>query len=183
MFAFFRKKNPYEAAARKVYAALLEYIRHPAFYREMGVPDSFTGRFDLMLMHIFLVMERFRAEAPDFNQALFDATFFDMDQTLREMGIGDMGVPKRMRRMMKAFNGRMHAYSEGFQKDDLDTVLRRNLYGTITNPDEKFVQEMKIHMKQCSDILANVSLADACEGRPVFPSFGEELRYVPEKAA
>ncbi len=126
-------KKPYQAEARGVYARTLEHVRQPVFYTEYGVPDTFDGRFDLLLVHLFIVMEAVgfeseRAEA--FNQALFDVTFADMDQTLREMGIGDMGIPKHMRKMMKAFNGRMNVYHSaiGANNDAFVDALKRNLY-------------------------------------------------------
>ena len=96
MFGLFKSKNPYEQAIHSVYSKALENTRKKSFYTEYGVPDTFDGRFDLLLLHIFLVFNRMLKEsavkAEDFNQALFDETFKDMDQTLREMGIGDMGV-------------------------------------------------------------------------------------------
>lgn len=140
MFALLKKKNPYEEAARAVYAATLAHTREPVFYEDYGVPDSFDGRFDLLVLHVFLILQRVleedRALAEVFNQALFDATFADMDQTLREMGIGDMGVPKHMRKMMRAFNGRMHAYSAALEQGALGDALRKNLYGTVDVGDE-----------------------------------------------
>ena len=137
MLARRKDQQGYEQQPADLYSALMARVRAPHFYAEMGVPDSFDGRFDLLLLHLFLVMERLLDEPGGsyaaFNQALFDVVFADMDQTLRERGIGDMGVPKHMRRMMTAFNGRMHAYHEAFRAGDDATILdalRRNLYGT-----------------------------------------------------
>ncbi len=102
-------------AGRNAYAVVLEQARNPRFYTDFGVPDTFDGRFEVLVAHLFIIMHvtgEQGEEARGFNQALFDAAFADMDQTLRNMGIGDMGVPKHMRRMMTGFNGRMHAYEE-----------------------------------------------------------------------
>lgn len=130
----FAPKNPYDRAAKSAYVAMMNHIRQPDFYTDYGVPDTFDGRFDLLLLHCFLLQSRMLdepARAGVFNQALFDTVFADMDQTLREMGIGDMGVPKHMRRMMKAFNGRMYAYRQALAADALALALRKNLYGTL----------------------------------------------------
>lgn len=129
-----QKQPDFKIAAKSVYADLLRQSRHPWFYREAGAPDSFDGRFDILLLHVFFVVHHLchqGASGQAFNQALFDAMFFDMDQTLREMGIGDMGVPKHMRRMMKAFNGRIQAYEAAWQTSDsaFTEALRRNVYG------------------------------------------------------
>lgn len=129
-----------------LYSCALLNTREPIFYEKHGVPDSFDGRFDLLLVHLFIIIHLLmgRDEYEDLAQSLFDSVFKDMDQTLREMGIGDMGVPKHMKRMMKAFNGRMHSYQwavdpdslegqevEGLQKTSLVQALERNLYGTV----------------------------------------------------
>lgn len=149
MLNLFKRKNPYEGAARMLYAQALVQTRKPEFYNKYGVPDSFDGRFDLLLLHIFLLVDRMLAEpqvGPEFNQALFDVTFADMDQTLREMGIGDMGIPKHMRRMMKAFNGRMHAYKEAQEQGAVEEALSKNLYGTLANPEPASVKAMMEYM-------------------------------------
>lgn len=135
MFAALKQKitpdNPHEQAAQSIYASCLEQTRKPVFYKILAIDDTFEGRFDLLLVHLFCIFHVTEDSDIDFKQTLFDVTFADMDQTLREMGIGDMGIPKHMRRMMKAFNGRMHVYEETFDKgDDFKEALRRNLYGT-----------------------------------------------------
>ena len=146
----FKKKDDGVREIRDItddlYACALQNTRDPVFYEEYGVPDSFDGRFDLLLVHIFIILNLLmpRDDYEDISQSLFDSVFKDMDQTLREMGIGDMGVPKHMKRMMKAFNGRMHSYQwavdpdsmegrevEGLQKTSLAQTLERNLYATL----------------------------------------------------
>jgi cytochrome b pre-mRNA-processing protein 3 len=138
------------------------------------VPDSFDGRFDLLLVHIFLVVNRLKSEAQkglDFNQALFDAMFADMDQTLREGGIGDMGVPKRMRKMMKAFNGRMHAYDEALRQGEgvLAIALRRNLYGTLEDENVPDVRVMVNYVVEGVEKLKGISAQEIMAGNVVFP--------------
>ncbi|MGB0719898.1 MAG: ubiquinol-cytochrome C chaperone family protein [Bdellovibrionales bacterium] len=132
MFGLLKRKNPYEQAARDLYLCVMAQSRAPVFYEDFGVPDTFDGRFDVLSLHLFMVMEALRAHGAagaDLSQALFDVCFADMDQTLREMGIGDMGIPKHMRKMMTAFNGRMHAYQTGLEQGDLRAALARNVYG------------------------------------------------------
>tara|TARA_R110002072_G_scaffold177765_2_gene333796 strand:- start:140 stop:724 length:585 start_codon:yes stop_codon:yes gene_type:complete len=152
----FKQKTNKTQSQHKVvndlYVGALTHTRMADFYESFGVPDSFDGRFDLLLLHIFLILHPLQGQEnyDDLSQALFDETFRNMDQTLREIGIGDVGIPKHMRRMMKAFNGRMHAYQmaiapeslqghdiEGLVPTTLDQALRRNLYGTISQ-DEGF---------------------------------------------
>ncbi len=138
MFTFFKSKNPYVQPAKKLYGTALGHIRNPEFYTRFNVPDTLDGRFDLLVLHLFMAMNVLKsAEGQRLSQALFDVAFNDMDQTLREIGIGDMGITKHMKRMMKGFNGRVHAYDEAL--DDQGAffeALRRNLFGTMDNPDE-----------------------------------------------
>jgi cytochrome b pre-mRNA-processing protein 3 len=136
MLTFFRTKtNPEQIAAERLYAALVAQSRQPVFYAELGVPDSVDGRFDMILLHSFIVMRRLGREGKSprsLSQAIYDVMFVDMDRAVREMGIGDLSVKKHVRRMMKAFNGRVAAYESGL--DDaakLHEALRRNLYGTV----------------------------------------------------
>lgn len=172
MFGLLKSQKPYAQAARGVYGSVLENIRKPEFYTDYGVPDSFDGRFDLMLLHIFLVLDVALAhdegEAEGFNQALFDQTFKDMDQTLREMGIGDVGVPKHMRKMMKAFNGRMHAYDTALKAGDLAATLGKNLYGTVDTPDEKQIAKMAQKAQEMLSFLKTQDREAIFAGRVIF---------------
>ncbi len=122
----FKQNNP---QAKDLYASALANTRKEIFYRDYGIPDTFDGRFDLLLLHIFIILRRIMGDDnyDELSQDLFDVMFKDMDQTLREMGIGDVGVPKHMKRMMKAFNGRMHAYQSTLV-EGLEVAIARNLY-------------------------------------------------------
>ena len=86
----------------------------PWFYRALGVPDTLDGRFDLVALHAFLLIHRLQ-DAPDpgpaLAQAVFDAMFSDMDNNLREIGVSDLSVGKRMRAMWEAFHGRAKVYA------------------------------------------------------------------------
>src|SRR5215469_816289 len=113
--------------ASKLYQKLVETARNPWFYQDGGVADSLDGRFDMIALHAWLVMDRLSAQGKpgqDLAQRLFDFMFRDLDRSLREMGVGDIGVPKRIKAMIQAFYGRAKAYSN----DDLEAALARNLY-------------------------------------------------------
>src|ERR1700761_506939 len=90
-----------------VYSAIVAQSRQPRFYAEWGVPDTVTGRFDMISLHLALVLRRLGTErdAKVFSQALFDLFFKDMDRSLREMGAGDLAVPKKIRKMGEIFYG------------------------------------------------------------------------------
>jgi cytochrome b pre-mRNA-processing protein 3 len=95
-----------------IYGMIVTQAREPWFYQELGVPDTVNGRFDLLLAHLWMVLRRLRrAEGgTEAAQALFDQFCADMDANLREMGVGDLAVPKRMQAFGEAFYGRSAAY-------------------------------------------------------------------------
>jgi cytochrome b pre-mRNA-processing protein 3 len=125
------------AAADRLYAAIVAQARQPAFYGEGQVPDSLDGRFELVALHTFLALRRLRAEGETgtrLAQFLFDRMFVDMDESLREIGVGDLGVGRRVKTMAKAFYGRAEAYEAGLADpatEPLEQALARNLYGTL----------------------------------------------------
>ena len=111
----------------------VEQARQPRFYTEMGVPDTVDGRFDMIALHVFLVLRRLKPEnarSKATAQALFDTMFDDMDRGLRELGAGDLGVGRRVKVMAKAFYGRIAAYDQGLLSDDenLDEAVLRNIF-------------------------------------------------------
>lgn len=154
------KRNRYRAAAQRLYDHLVSGARHPLFYTEYEVPDTVEGRFEMVALHVFAVMNRLKAEgvnrgsARDLSQALFDRMFKNMDEALREAGVGDLSVPKKMKFMMAAMNGRCHAYEAALGTDlKVEQAIRRNLYGTITSPPQKVVQAMAKYLTGlCSDL-------------------------------
>jgi cytochrome b pre-mRNA-processing protein 3 len=95
-----------------IYGKIVAKAREPLFYRDLGVPDQVEGRFDLILLHLWMVLRRLRQgnSGSDRAQALFDRFCIDMDDNLREMGVGDLTVPKRMQAFGEAFYGRAAAY-------------------------------------------------------------------------
>jgi cytochrome b pre-mRNA-processing protein 3 len=95
-----------------IYGMIVTQAREPMFYRDLGVPDTVNGRFDLLLLHLWLVLRRLKSveAGTGLSQALFDHFCEDMDDNLRELGVGDLTVPKRMRAFGEAFYGRASAY-------------------------------------------------------------------------
>jgi cytochrome b pre-mRNA-processing protein 3 len=117
-----------------MYQGALAQSRRVEFYTRLGVADTMDGRFDLLCLHAAILIARLSREGAEgraMAQALFDVLFTQVDYALREIGIGDLGVPKHMQKMMKAFNGRMQAYAAAFQSGDeasLAQAIARNLY-------------------------------------------------------
>lgn len=173
------RTNPHDAAARDLYKAIVEQARRPVFYLEYGVPDSLDGRFELIVLHAFLVLRRLRqdqAQTAGFAQTLVDILFLDMDTSLRELGAGDLGVGRRVKTMAQGFHGRIAAYDEALEDDPgsaLAAALGRNLYGTVT-PDAGTPRAMADYMRQEAARLAAQPTAALVAGRV---EFGEPPRH------
>ncbi len=121
--------DPFQIPAHEAYVALVNQARKPFFYQECGVADTLDGRFDVIVLHIFLLTQRLKNESPEFIRALWEVFFSDMDRSLREMGASDTGIGKRVKKMAQAFYGRIDAYEKTVaNKDDFKDSLARNLY-------------------------------------------------------
>ncbi|HEV7601051.1 MAG TPA: ubiquinol-cytochrome C chaperone family protein [Bradyrhizobium sp.] len=131
-FNHFRKpRMPPRGTIEAIYGMIVAQAREPLFYRAMGVPDTVNGRFDMVLLHLWMVLRRLRPVegGADLAQALFDHFCGDMDANLRELGVGDLTVPKRMQKFGEAFYGRAGAYDAALDAGDepLAQALCRNI--------------------------------------------------------
>ena len=119
--------------AQSLYEAAAMQARKPEFFIDFGVPDTFDGRFEILCLHVWLVIHKLKGAGQDKDaQAVFDAMFRTLDMTVREMGIGDLSVPRHMKRMMTGFNGRASAYQDALGDEvELMEALKRNVYGTL----------------------------------------------------
>ena len=169
MFRQDRTEHP----AAAVYVRLVEQSRRPEFYLHCGVPDTLDGRFDMLVLHVFVVLDRLagqgeREEA--FAQSLFDHLFADMDVNLREMGVGDLSVGKKVRQMAEAFYGRARAYHDGLQAGDDEAVaaaLRRNLFRS-TVPAAEHVGAMTAYLRREWTNMAKMPFEVLLTGRICF---------------
>ena len=131
-FSWLGRRRQREEMVDTLYAKAVEQARLPVFYAEREVPDTVDGRFDLLVLHVFLLLHRLGAEGREtrrLNQGLFDLMFADMDRSLREMGVSDMAVGKRVKEMARAFYGRIDAYEPALADSArLEEALARNLY-------------------------------------------------------
>jgi cytochrome b pre-mRNA-processing protein 3 len=129
-----RRGNRHSEAALALYVRAVAAAREPWLYQALGVPDTLDGRFDLLALYAFLLIHRLRtapAPGPALAQAVFDAMFSDMDNTLRELGVSDLRVGKHMRAMWEALHGRAQAYASALDANDrgaLAAAVARNVW-------------------------------------------------------
>lgn len=167
---FFSKAARRRESADRLYLALVALARDPRFYTDLGVPDTVDGRFEMLSLFVYLALRRLRREgegSADFSQDLFDTMFADLDQSLRELGAGDLGVAPRIKRMAEGFYGRIAAYDKALEDDGeaLGVALRRNLYGTVT-PDEAILARMAGVLRRLDSAFAGLPVAAVRAGEP-----------------
>jgi len=129
MLNAWRKSAERKRLSERLCAGLVARARAAVFFRDYGVPDTIDGRFDLLALHAWLVLERLNTTGQrDLAQALTDALFVRFDEGLRDLGAGDMGMGRRMKKIAAAFYGRMQAYNQAADDAALAAAVERNLY-------------------------------------------------------
>ena len=127
-------RGRHERVGFEIYTEAVRAARDPYFYAALGVPDTLDGRFDLVGLYACMAIRRLRAlppKGPRLAQAVFDAMFSDMDINLREMGVSDMAIARKVRAMWEAFHGRADAYEAPLLARDagaLASALERNVW-------------------------------------------------------
>ncbi|TKT81430.1 ubiquinol-cytochrome C chaperone family protein [Aquamicrobium sp. LC103] len=170
-------RNPNRAITNALYEQIVAAARQPAFYSGLGVPDTPLGRFEMLSVHMFLFLQRARGEAgalSDIAQELTDEFFLDVEHSLRELGIGDVGVPKRMKKLAKMFYGRAEAYREAVEKKDaaaLAAALKRNVRPDVGDWPE--AAALARYVETADRALAGQGAADLVSGKVEFPQAGE----------
>lgn len=134
------RRGRHERAGFQLYVTAVGAARDPYLYTDCGVPDTLDGRFDLIGLHAFLLIHRLTREpepGPALAQAVFDAMFSDMDINLRELGVGDLSVGRKVKAMWEAFHGRSRAYAEALDAGDdaaLQAAITRNVWRGAAPP-------------------------------------------------
>jgi cytochrome b pre-mRNA-processing protein 3 len=166
-----RASDPRRTGA-SLYRQAVAQARQPGFYLHCGVADSVDGRFDMIVLHVALLMHRLRGEpapAGVVARALAEEFVADMDRSLREMGVGDLGVPRRVKAMARAYNGRLHAYDAALGQDGeaLADALRRNVYRG-NPPAPALVDALVDYVRQQCRVLAAQPWSELGAGTAIF---------------
>ena len=160
---FRRRRSPAEEFAAALYVRTAERARAPELFEACGIPDTLDGRFDALAMHAALMIVRLQRE-PDgeaLAQAYFDAMFRHLDLTLREIGVQDLGVGRRIKIMAEGFHGRALAYREALASGQpLAEVLRRNAYGGSPPADAEPVLRLEAYVRVEVTRLAGITRSD-----------------------
>ena len=163
MSRLFPRRKPEEVFAAALYARTAEQARATQLFEACGIPDTLDGRFDSLALHAALMIDRLQRESDGeaLAQAFFDAMFGHLDLTLREIGVQDLGVGRRIKIMAEGLHGRALAYRAALAcgPTPLGEVLRRNAYGG-RSPDAAEVERLETHIRDYAARLARTPRAD-----------------------
>tara|TARA_R110000868_G_scaffold2321_1_gene17188 strand:+ start:44568 stop:45101 length:534 start_codon:yes stop_codon:yes gene_type:complete len=168
------KPKPEKAIGKSLYAAIVQAARQPALYGERAVPDTIEGRLELILLHASLVIRTLRLGGSDegrvVSQIVFDTMFEDFDIAMRELGLGDSGVGKKIRFMAQGFYGRAQSYAEALDSADpsvLEGAVSRNLLAS--EEADPRAGELALYVRRAAAALDNQGEASLLrEGNPDF---------------
>ncbi|PHS26052.1 MAG: ubiquinol-cytochrome C chaperone [Robiginitomaculum sp.] len=174
LFSRLFKKNKVRAKGKWLYEQALAASRRVSLYKAGGVPDTVDGRFDLLVIHVWMLIRRLNAlEAHPLGQEVFDAMFNDMDNALRELGISDTAVGKRIKDMAKVFYGRTELYNAAQERGDAEALavtLERNIFSDMENKGP-LGQAMAAHMQAIENAMSAQALENILENGPCYPAF------------
>jgi cytochrome b pre-mRNA-processing protein 3 len=178
-FGLFGRRRKNRDVIERLYKAVIEQSRAVIFYQKIGVPDTLEGRFELVTLHMTLVSRRLKgmpSPGPDMSQDLVDLTFAQFEAALREIGVGDISIPKRMKVMTSAYLGRASAYDEALRKNDvglLAEALARNLFGQAEKPPNA-VEKVTNYVIQSATALDTAAIGDFYSAKlPFFAAIDE----------
>lgn len=172
IFRLFRS-DPMETTIERLYGAIVAQARSPVFYRDLAVPDTIGGRFDMIVLHLVLFFHRLKDEpagARALGQAVFDLFVADMDRSLRDLGVGDTSVPRKMKTIGDSFYGRLAAYDAALaeaQDTALVAALARNLFPDVDDPPA--APRLAAYVRGAVRHLAARPVADFAAGTLDFP--------------
>jgi cytochrome b pre-mRNA-processing protein 3 len=164
-----------------LYGMIVAQARLPVFYRDYAVADTVNGRFDLLVLHLSMVLGRLWQESSEeseqtpalkrLGQGVFDRFCEDMDDNLREIGIADLKVPKEMTRMGQAYYGRAQAYQAALDApgdEALAETISRNIYGGMP-PEPSAPRRLAAYMRLAVGDLRKQTAAQLAAGEVKFP--------------
>ncbi len=140
---------------RNVYLKTVQHCRNPIFYQDFCVDDTLPGRYGLVVLHLYLLMDHI-GTGEKASQDLFDIFFYDMDRTMRESGVGDLAVPKRIKKMMKVFYFDLNEYQKGITPEQ----LKKTVYAGQKNIDQDVLEKMSQYIIKQRKELAPFHLSE-----------------------
>lgn len=176
MMHFLSRRRREKDAAQRLYATCLQAAREPSLFTEFEVADSLQGRFEMLTLHLFPVLHRLMhvpGDDPDLARLLSETFVDDMDSALREAGVSDVAVPRRMKTLYQSFAGRIAAYKTALEAGpgELAAAIARNVFpdhgGEGAVPER--AMDLATYLRSASEAVAAVGLAELRRGEVPFP--------------
>jgi cytochrome b pre-mRNA-processing protein 3 len=175
ILATWRARRANRNLIEQLHGEIVAAARRPTLYLDFKTPDTLDGRFEMIALHAGLVMRRLTALSAvgaEMAQDLADCVFRHFDDALREVGVGDTSIPRRIKRMAEAFYGRNKAYAEGLAEptgDRLERALARNVYGVTEVAEAPAAAALARFVRLCARTLDGQTFEEFSSGRVVFP--------------
>jgi cytochrome b pre-mRNA-processing protein 3 len=175
-----RRRSEREEAAR-IYAAVLTAARRPALYLDFGVPDTLDGRFEMIALHLFALLNRLMhdpGDDPELARRISESFVDDMDAAFREMGVSDTAVPKRMKTLYRSFAGRITAYARALGEGDdaLAAAVARNVFPDGDEGGLSRARSLATYLTAAVAALRDADLAAIRAGAVTFPDLDMRAR-------
>jgi len=159
--------------SRKLYERIVLQSREPSFYSFTKIPDTVNGRFELIVLHLFLLLYCFRQNsiATLVSQDLINVMIEDLDRALRQMGIGDLSVGRKVKKMANVIEVRLRTYESALKRGDeaLAKVLSEIFFGSIGPAPDVEIKLITDYIRQAIKGLLKMSSKEVMSGRVVFP--------------
>jgi cytochrome b pre-mRNA-processing protein 3 len=178
MLTWLRARGRIGRIATKLYGSVVTQARDPAFYALYRVPDTPEGRFEMLLIHLYLVLERLQGEreaGAALSRSLVEAFVTDVDDSMREMGVGDLSVPRKVKKAAAALYDRVHEFRPAMAEagcPKLVEAVARNVYARAVAAEgcRDGVEAIAGYMRQAAAALAAQESAEVLAGRIAFPA-------------
>ena len=171
---FFKKKNKeIVKLSANLYKLIVKQSRKKEFYLSLKIPDTIDGRFELIVLHFFLLERTLDKEIKKDQlvyKELLDIMYKDFDMSLREIGVGDLSVGKKIYQMTEAFSGRLFAYRKFNKKNFniMERTIKRNIYGTLNNIDKKYIKIIKSYIIDSMEHINKSLIYQVSENSSIF---------------
>ena len=172
---FFKKKNKRILRLSKIlYKLIVKQARSKEFYKSLQIPDTIDGRFELIVLHFFLLERTLNKEIKEDQlvyQELLEIMYKDFDMSLREIGVGDLSVGKKIYHMTEAFSGRLFAYRKFNNKKNFNGIgpaIKRNIYGTVKNIDSVNIKIIKSYIIESMKFIDKTEIYKVSENSSIF---------------
>ena len=174
MLAWLTRRGNQRRTARSLYGSIVTQARSQSLYAGAGVPDTAEGRFEMIVLHLVLVLRRLAREGPSshrLGQALTEVFVVDLDDTLREMTVGDLAVPRHVKRAVAVLHDRYETYSTALaspQDGPLTTAIRGRI-ATLRGTEALDAAQICAYIREAARALDLLSGAELLAGRLAWP--------------